>query len=179
MDRVTADTPVHEVSHPIIIMLKNSTQEAHKRLYSILRDNAISELDSGSALSIRIKNKYSDLSREDLIDETIATKLGFQSVAKVQLMDARITQDNAKGIVAWAKRMMSRVIDFINRIMYGKKSFNLNEYSTYGDVADAMIDSILNGNMDLVFGDMSAENGVGLLNAIAELSADSKPLESL
>ena len=75
--------------------------------------------------------------------------------------------------------MMSRVIDFINRIMYGKKSFNLNEYSTYGDVADAMIDSILNGNMDLVFGDMSTENGVGLLNAIAELSADSKPLESL
>jgi len=161
-DRITADTPIHELGHLFMIMTQNTPSE--RFIYDSIIDDAQSEIDRNTELYKAIKAKYPGYSGEKLLQEIGATKLGFASEPKVYEY-INPNKSLLERLTSWAKNMWSELRYVFTSL------FNYNTPATYipsqisqlgpdsniNDIANALTEDALNG-YGMIFTDDDLES---------------------
>ena len=108
LDRVQTDTLFHELSHPLLHIIKH----AHPGLYTVLMNEAKTMLEDGDLYALKVEGMYPELSGEDLLNEIVATMVGFNSVEAVEMFLAAQNdmeyKNNAPSIWAHLKALIDR-----------------------------------------------------------------------
>ena len=79
LSKINPHDPFHEATHIFLEIAKNLNPE----MYSGLVDEALEMIKSDDPVVQVVKKLYSEKSNEDLVDEVIATVVGFKSAEKV------------------------------------------------------------------------------------------------
>ena len=115
-DRVQTDTLFHELTHPLLHIIKH----VHPGLYAVLTTEAQTMLDNGDPVALMIKERYTGLTKYDLLDEIVATVVGLNSVEAVQSFLAAQNDFSymSNGLSFW-----QRTAGMIDRFWSAIKSF--------------------------------------------------------
>ena len=104
IDRVTYDTPIHEIMHPVLIGLLYSNDPSLRSMGEEFMNLAQDQIDQKTELYYAIKQVYPDLSFADLKMELAVTIAGFVSEAKI----SRLVED--------AKPVLEKIGDSVKRL---------------------------------------------------------------
>ena len=152
-DKLQGDTPLHELTHPITLMLKLSGDP----IYNVLRDEATKFIEGDSKEAKAIRDEYSYLSKEDLYDEVISNITGWRSAEDVQITLNKWKNDNfrlSKGLWDGVKDKIALYWDRAKRMFQGafglKKDAKLNvdfRSDNISDFSQELFHKIMNGDV--------------------------------
>ena len=122
-DRVQTDTLFHELTHPLLHVIKH----VHPGLYAILTDEAKLMLEEGDLYALKVQAMYPELSGYDLLDEIVATMVGFNSVDAVGAFLAAQNEMNYRNVSQGIWNRMKALIDrFWSAVKYFFQGYDLN-----------------------------------------------------
>lgn len=145
--KITLDTPIHELSHPILWMLRNSDNPTYRAIYDNIMSEVKDDLDSMTEYAMRVQSVYPDKKGINLLHELAATKMGFTSeVRMLEYMNRpNLTMlERVKAIwgniMTFLRSLILRITNTISTQVSG-----LNENSTLRDVTNAIMDDFFEG----------------------------------
>jgi hypothetical protein len=130
---VTLDTPIHEVIHPFIEVIKSTNPKLYKNLILEMKGS-----DIGKRVIDVISNNYSDHTDTEILDESLVTLMGYYA--------SRVIPSNETGLLGSIKAFFKKVSEFI-KDTFGKY-INPFELSTTTTIAE-LSDIIATGTIDL------------------------------
>ena len=144
-DKVQPDTPLHELTHPLLHVLK----EARPGQYNTLKEDALSMLEAENPLAMMVKENYPELSLNDLADEIISTYVGFVSEGQVEAFMLNADKINGR---SKAKTLWSRIKGSIDgfwasiKALFSSKKINIDpRTSTIKDFANEIVTKAMKG----------------------------------
>ena len=183
-DLVTHDTPIHELMHPILIGMINSTDESMIDMGQELMNMAQDEIENNTDLYQAIKSAYPDLQGLDLQMEIATTIIGFVSENKVKLLveSSKTIWDNISDMVS---KLWNNLNDIVRSIFHSGNTgseldadmtiraseFTIN--STYQDLVNNVIDMIFNGEANMMMEEVEEMN---LINRMDSRVLGSEPV---
>jgi len=147
-DKIQKDTPVHELSHVITMILKYIGSP----IYLQLRDQAIAIINNNGEDYKKIKEHYGYLSEEDMIDEVIGNIAGWTSedAMTMFLNNMKIDNnvwDNVKDII---KRLWDDIKGILRAIIGLKPNVLIDidmGVSTIEGLASYIVDALKSGKV--------------------------------
>ena len=165
--KIQYDTPIHELAHVFMEVLKTSAPEVYEQLEHEVRDL----MNTNSSLVKLIKDAYPDLSETELLEEIMVTMMGWDGADKVKAFLASVHADQslAEKIYTKFKTVVQEIKDYVMQML--SDIFGLPMPATI-DLSNASIGSIGNQIADAVI----AGNVVSLISTeeLAELSGVTK-----
>jgi hypothetical protein len=158
-DRYQYDSPLHEVGHIVLEVIK----QINPSLYTELKNNAIELMNTNSALRNHIDKNYSHESLEHKLDEAITIMIGWNTEDKVEaFIKGQNSNEDFKGIFNRIKDAIQRAYnDFVRFLLKvvgidAKTIESLSDVSgmTINDMSNLIWKSFKNGNK---FSDLSTE----------------------
>jgi len=171
--RIQYDTPMHEISHIHLALIK----EASHSVYSNLKAEAERMLLSNDKIALAVRSKYSDLNGEDLMDEIIVTVMGLSTVDKVKelLASQNINPSESDSIFKKIFNFIRKILNaFSNSIssLFGSPKIAIDQDMTIEDFANQLFDAIAN---ESVVSTISSEE----LSYLLPSEAQSRPLTKI
>jgi len=181
-DRIQKDTPIHEIAHIVILIMKSISHPS----YESLRSEALRIINSNNEEAKLIKAAYPYLSGEDLVDEVISNIAGWKSESDV-----------ADFLNSWKSRQADRkmeiwnsVKDFITSLWNALRNFfytifgldpklNLNispEMQTLEQFAKVLTDAVFSGKS---ISSLNSEKLMQLQSGVMLSSKSVNPVVSL
>ncbi len=125
---VKADTPFHEVAHPVVEMMKQVNPE----LYNSLKNELLNSKEGQDELA-RVQQEYADSTPDEQIDEAIVSLIGKLS-----------EQAYANTLDASKKGLFTKILDFIKKFL-NELGFYTPDFRTnmsMSDVSDLLINPL-------------------------------------
>tara|TARA_R100001594_G_scaffold36459_4_gene66232 strand:+ start:10177 stop:30930 length:20754 start_codon:yes stop_codon:yes gene_type:complete len=146
--KVSLDQPIHEYGHIWVAILKHSNPDLYDRLSLLARDSELYDI-------IKNHENYSYKSEDEIIQEVLATSIGFatENTARGKFL-SQINPNEKPGFLArvglWTKEIMTEVGNIIRKLfgMQASDPFSgvdLENASLY-EITSAMADHISKGN---------------------------------
>lgn len=189
IDRVTYDTPVHEIMHPVLIGLLYSNDPSLRSIGEEFMNLAQDQIDQKTELYYAIKQAYPDLSFADLKMEIAVTISGFVSEAKI----SRLVED-AKPVLEKigdsVKRLWDRIVSVFDDILsfFGVQDIinptierqvpNYSINSTYLDMINHLVDMVFDGRTNMLSREVE-ELALANIYDSRELNAPIKDVKSM
>jgi hypothetical protein len=145
-DRITMDTPVHELSHIYMQYLKLDNPE----LYGKIVKESLNH-----PLAAHMKESYKDLSDNDLGEEVFVSLVASDVVGKTL---ENSTWKRIKSSVSEGKSTFGKIMNFFKSLFSEAFGINMNDYSF--DMNDSLSSIIDKLGSDVVFGKKSVFNTI-------------------
>lgn len=134
-EKMTADTPFHELTHPIVQVVK----KANPKAYLSLVKNTKAILAANPSLKSSILSKYSNRSESDQIDEAIATISGLLGADMVSDLNPMGTINENQSLWGKVEQVVSdlfKAIEGVFQAMFNlPKSSRITQLSTLRDLS--------------------------------------------
>lgn len=171
--KVQLDTPIHEIAHIFIALLKNSNTSAYDQLYL----EAERMLINGNKIAIAVKKHYPNLLHDDLIEEIIVTIMGLNSVDKVKelLASQHIEQSFSEKLFSAIRDFFNNIYRFINNTfnnLIDHKGIVIDSFTDIDDLSAQLFNAIIEGKY--ISGITSTE-----LTKLMPIEKQSKPISKI
>jgi len=181
--KIQYDTPIHELGHIFNTILKKADPEA----YMALEKQAEEILFSNSEISKKVREKYSHKSKEDMVEEMMATIIGFNSADTVErFLEKMEARTDAQKLWDNIRLTLKEVWGSIKKLLanaFGIQAFHVNQIKfkdkSLGEISNILTDLVLSGKTisyissnDLLTLNNKARESVSLSNETIKTTKD-------
>lgn len=158
----TQDTPIHEVIHPFIELVKQNNTSLYNNLISELKKSGI-----GKRIIETVNNNYSNLSQQDLLDESLVTLMGYYSSGVISKTEDRNLLESLK---AFFRKVSLYIKNIFNKDL---DPSTISSTSTIAELSDIVVSNKINLNSveinnpkEAKLNLLSANDSIKLINTI-------------
>lgn len=148
--KIQYDTPIHELAHIFVMMLKKTNSKA----YSNLSTQASKFLDANPDLKNKLMKEYSELNNSQLLEEAIVTIIGWNSEEDVKSFIQYYKAKAESPETIWEKvsRYIKEAINAVKRkltALFGANKETLDNVDlseiSIGKLSQLLVDAVLQG----------------------------------
>ncbi len=133
-DKITLDTLFHEVFHPLLEVIKRDNQELYINLVKEIKNK-----DNESLLK-EVKEKYPELSPQEIIDEAIVTLTGYEASNTLEEKVKNINKkDTSKSLMEKIRELFDSFKLLISKIQETNKDYKEGDDVSVKDLTNFTI----------------------------------------